>query len=591
MTNQIYGSSLFQARKTDHVHRHAQLHDRKINRHLRSHAEFHRRHEDSEPAPLEPRDSTITEIVQTISVVQVIDGSGSTVEVQTVSATPQTNLIDGDTGSTIKTNYKAMSLTSSFDNCFLHDRDYHIFRGSRITNTYRGYLNNGSPDEYLLNLNSCRNLWTLHLTYIRSLIISIFIFIIVFFFFFFFFIYYYYFFFFVLKLPFLELRFQFHHFTVTTNTWVASSTLLQTSLSSLVTTLSSSATSSGSAISSTPDSISSSAFSSSSSASTYQSSSGSSSFSNSASATYGAGGSDGSGATSVYATPSSSSASTTSGSSSNGSAASTPTPTGTVVGGVVGGVAGLALLIAFAFLLLRMKKNGWHHTRPGNVGSAPAAGAIGPPPDPSGTPGPSTGEGGGNGDYGTMQRPAPYSVAASLAALAGKRASRDRAGSGPEMAERGFVRVSGKKLPPVLQFGGDGFTDPRDRDSVTSDASVYRDSMAVFNQPSHQRLALGSPMRPESGLLIMNPGPAKTPVTSLVTNPLDTPSLPRSSTYPPSPDALGSTLAEGAYSHEASSSRDAVGRTLAAQDYSRDGAASRTSRQSRQSGKFTEHVQ
>ncbi|KUI52786.1 hypothetical protein VP1G_00164 [Cytospora mali] len=498
MTNQIYGSSLFQARKTDHVHRHAQLHDRKINRHLRSHAEFHRRHEESEPAPLEPRDSTITEIVQTISVVQVIDGSGSTVEVQTVSATPQTNLIDGDTGSTIDTNYKAMSLTSS-------------------------------------DVEAST--------------------------------------------------------TASSTTETTTSSVDPTSLSSLVTTLSSSATSSGSATSSTPDSISGSASSFSSSASTYQSSSGSSSFSNSASATYGAGGSDGSGATSVYATPSSSSASTTSGSSSDASAASTPTPTGTVVGGVVGGVAGLALLIAFAFMLLRLKKNGWRHTRPGNVGPAPAAGAVGPPPDPSGTPGPSTGEGGGNGDYGTMQRPAPYSVAASLAALAGKRASRDRASSGPEMAERGFVRVSGKKLPPVLQFGGDGFTDPRDRDSVTSDASVYRDSMAVFNQPSHQRLALGSPMRPESGLLIMNPGPAKTPVTSLVTNPLDTPSLPRSSTYPPSPDALGSTLAEGAYSHEASSSRDAVGRTLAAQDYSRDGAASRTSRQSRQSGKFTEHVQ
>lgn len=236
-------------------------------------------------------------------------------------------------------------------------------------------------------------------------------------------------------------------------------------------------------------------------------------------------------------------------------------------------------------MLLRLKKKGWGHMRPGNVGSTPDARAVGPPPGPSSGPG---GDGGGSGAYGTMERAAPYSVASSLAALAGKRASRSRASSGPEMAERGFVRVSGKKLPPVLQFGGDGYTDPRDRDSVTSDVSVYRDSMAVFTS-NQQRLALGSPMRPESGVLVYNPGPARTPVTSLVPNPLESPALPRSSTFPP-PDLVGDTLAAGGYSHEASSSRDAVGRTLAAQDYSRDGAASRMSRQSRQSGKFTEHV-
>lgn len=253
---------------------------------------------------------------------------------------------------------------------------------------------------------------------------------------------------------------------------------------------------------------------------------------------------------------------------------------------MVGGLAGLALLAAFAFMLLRLRKRGvslpWLG---GNKGANPPATIANPPPA-----GPPPGDGGGSGAYGTMERTAPYSVAASLAALAGKRGSQhSRAGSGPEMAERGFVRVSGKKLPPVLQFGGDGYTDPRDRSSVVSDATVYRDSMAVLNQPQHQRLALGSPMRPESGVLVMNPGPARTPVSSQVPVAIDEPTLPRSSTFPLT-DPMGTTLAGQDYSGEASSSRDAVGRTLTAQDYSRDGAASRASRQSRQSGRFTEHV-
>ncbi|ROW08934.1 hypothetical protein VMCG_02941 [Cytospora schulzeri] len=477
MTNQFYGSSLFQARKTEHAHRHAQLHDRKINRHLRSHAEFHRRHEDSEPAVLNPRDSTITEVVQTISVVQVIDGSGATVEVQTVSATPQTNLIDGDTGSTIDTNYKAMSLTSSGAEASTTASSATETTTSSV-DPYRDYRHVGSkrhiiPVIVIIRQRIVKSILKLHVQLhvqlqhfnFHGCVIECMVVII------------------------LRIRVGYcvrhSYFIVRIDNFRSLFRILER----------------------------------------------------------------------------------------------------TVVGGVVGGVAGLALLVAFAFMLLRLKKKGWGHMRPGNgnVGSAPEARAVGPPPGPS-----SGGDGGGNGAYGTMERAAPYSVASSLAALAGKRASRSRASSGPEMAERGFVRVSGKKLPPVLQFGGDGYTDPRDRDSVTSDVTVYRDSMAVFN-PGQQRLALGSPMRPESGVLVYNPGPAKTPVTSLVPNPLESPTLPRSSTFPPT-DAMGTTLAEGGYLNEASSSRDAVGRTLAAQDYSRDGAASRTSRQSRQSGKFTEHV-
>lgn len=233
---------------------------------------------------------------------------------------------------------------------------------------------------------------------------------------------------------------------------------------------------------------------------------------------------------------------------------------------MVGGVAGLALLVAFAFMLLRLRKRGWCHMRLGDDKSiTPATRAVGA--GPSGPSGEGGGGGGGSGAYGTMQRSsAPYSVASSLAALAGKRSSRERSNTGSEMAERGFVRVSGKKLPPVLQYGGDGYSDPRDRSSVNSDASVYRDSMAIFNQSGAQRLAVGSPMRPESGVMVYNPGPAKTPVTGEVPKTIESPTLPRNSILPPA---------------------DAIGRTLAAQDHSRDGSVSRASRGS---GRFTEQL-
>lgn len=208
-------------------------------------------------------------------------------------------------------------------------------------------------------------------------------------------------------------------------------------------------------------------------------------------------------------------------------------------------------------------------------------------------PAPSAGGGGGGGGtdatassaYGTMQQrsAAPQGVAASLAALAGRRSSRERAGSG-EMAERGFVRVSGKKLPPVLQFGGDGYSDPRENRMSDASASVYRDSIAVFDQPNVRPLALGTPMRPESGIMTMHPSPARTPVTSQVPTRIDSPTLPRSSTFPTT-EALGRTLesSEGF-------SRDAIGRTLAVHDQSRDGSASRGSHHSRGSTRFTEHV-
>lgn len=114
MTNPFYGSSLFQARKTKNVHQHSHshLHNRKSEiTHARSHADFHNRRE--ETADLDPRGSAVTEVVQTVSVVQIVDGAGATLSVQTVVGSSQTELVDSETGSTIAVNYKAAEATTT----------------------------------------------------------------------------------------------------------------------------------------------------------------------------------------------------------------------------------------------------------------------------------------------------------------------------------------------------------------------------------------------------------------------------------------------------------------------------------------------
>ncbi|KAG8158980.1 hypothetical protein KVR01_011423 [Diaporthe batatas] len=575
MTNHFYGSSLFQAPKTDHVHhRHSHyLHGRSLNNHLRSHAHFHRRQEENETADLDQGDTIITEVVQTISVVQVIDGSGAIIETQTLASEPQTNLIDAETGSTIDPKVKAVSPTPDSPGAataLSPATETSISAEDPVSPTPETPPPAASPSDASLTATTITSVPPGETTDATTIVPT-------------------------LSLPpnlsssssFPSLSSTFNsttssltsssssllsssssrsNSTITSSTSSGSSTASQ-SLSSLVTSLSSSFAAdsiSGTASSSFSSSTSGSSSVTTSSSGAFSTSSDSDSLSPSPSPTFGIGGGDGSAGTSILATPSSSSTSLSPGASSDDG----PPPTGTVVGGVVGGVAGLALLVAFAFMLLRLRKRGWCHLPLGGDDKSitPATRAVGPGPSGDGS-----GGGGGSGAYGTMQQQrssAPYSVASSLAALAGKRSSRERSNTGSEMAERGFVRVSGKKLPPVLQYGGDGYSDPRDRSSQNSDATVYRDSMAIFNQVSTpQRLALGSPMRPESGVMVFNPGPAKTPVTGEVPKTLDSPTLPRNSMLPPGADD--------------------VGRTLAAQDHSRDGAASRTSRGS---ARFTENL-
>ncbi|KAF4987577.1 hypothetical protein FDECE_15379, partial [Fusarium decemcellulare] len=212
------------------------------------------------------------------------------------------------------------------------------------------------------------------------------------------------------------------------------------------------------------------------------------------------------------------------------SSSSNDTDTGTlspqqkqVIGGVVGSVAGvafLALLVMFAFRYKRKHSGGLLGE------NQPGMRSIGGP------------EGGSGGPM--SERNGGFSVATALAGLTGKKQQQP-----PEPAptgERGFYRVSGKKLPSVLQVGGDGYSDPRtNRESVMSGHSDYWRGSQAFDpgdRDSH-RLALGSPMRPVSGVPVIRTGPARTPITE--SNPFsDPPARPR-----PDSDALGGSVGGG----------------------------------------------
>lgn len=114
----------------------------------------------------------------------------------------------------------------------------------------------------------------------------------------------------------------------------------------------------------------------------------------------------------------------------------------------------------------------------------------------------------------TRRRSVPFAIPAALASLTGHKRFSGRSAASADGGERGFSKVSGRKLPPVIQFGGDGYSDPRD--TILSDQSIdYRDSAfpGLGGGLAPTRLAVGAPMRPESGIPVFNPGPARTPKT------------------------------------------------------------------------------
>ncbi|KAI1415184.1 hypothetical protein F5Y13DRAFT_6371 [Hypoxylon sp. FL1857] len=200
----------------------------------------------------------------------------------------------------------------------------------------------------------------------------------------------------------------------------------------------------------------------------------------------------------------------------------------TVAGSVLGGVAALAFLLILALGFLRWKKrqNTLRLMRGSTSERGPGGALVG-----------NSGPGGGDGGMSERRRSAPFAIPAALANLTGYKRFSGRSAASSDGGERGFSKVSGRKLPPVLQFGGDGYSDPRD--TVLSDQSIeYRDSQAFpgLRNLGPTRLAVGAPMRPESGIPVYNPGPARTPIRAQ--GPFE-PYTDNSPLEPPSRDPLG----------------------------------------------------
>lgn len=215
----------------------------------------------------------------------------------------------------------------------------------------------------------------------------------------------------------------------------------------------------------------------------------------------------------------------------------TPAAQSAVIGGVVGSVAGIALVALFLMFILKWKRG--HRS---GLLLLPDGDEKGGHRDlfPGSKP-----RGGGDGGGVWDGQQAPFAVPATLAALTGPRTRAIE--EGPKQTapvEKGFYRVSGKRLRPVLESGGDGYSDPEPdpRHSTMSGVSDYRRSEA-FVGGSMERLQLGSPMRPVSGVPIFRSGPNRTPVEA--TGPFSD-YFQRPDTPPTPAEPLGRNLMPGA---------------------------------------------
>jgi hypothetical protein len=196
------------------------------------------------------------------------------------------------------------------------------------------------------------------------------------------------------------------------------------------------------------------------------------------------------------------------------SAAASPnnTPaTPVVVGGVVGGIAGFAVLLLVALLFLRWYKRRGTARQALDGGDDELGGAAAPPMT-----------------QGSSRFPPVAAAGAFLNRLSSTRTP-------PPPTERGFQRVSGRKLPSAFSGAAgpdseptDPFADPMPG-AVSQDKSFYRDSQGVYglgagaagaaasqrpphDLPAEEVTASSAAAIAEGEKERFHPGPARTPV-------------------------------------------------------------------------------
>lgn len=229
-------------------------------------------------------------------------------------------------------------------------------------------------------------------------------------------------------------------------------------------------------------------------------------------------------------------------SSSSASSAGGSSDVGRIVGGVVGGVAGFLVILLLAFLLLRWRKR---QTQPaGNIQGGFSRGI-------QATSGPRSAE---MASQRSSNTPLAASAVLGRWASSSSRRSGWREDSYVNPGERGFQKISGRKIPSVLHTGGDGYGDEIEEENY----SQIRTPPLEATSPVSPISAIGgggnhrhAPMRDDaiaagiaagnSTIVVMRPSPARTPTASSID--LMAPSqASQRGVSPMRPDPLGRTL-------------------------------------------------
>ncbi|OJD13372.1 hypothetical protein AJ78_06161 [Emergomyces pasteurianus Ep9510] len=269
-------------------------------------------------------------------------------------------------------------------------------------------------------------------------------------------------------------------------------------------------------------------------------------------------------------------------------------PASKVVGGVVGGVAGVVLLLAVALLLLRTRKRKGDHSRELTSEDQGTAAML------------HTGFAGAMTERSasTTTRGSALGAAALFSKWRNSQQS-TRTLEPPPSSERGFQKVSGRKITSVLESGGDGYDDPfgatgeklyyettaaastvgetgspttitpivppfssgfQPRPSISRNGTSR--SAGLIAQPLHAP-PLGRPPSQESDSsahVVFRPSPARTPLTSSadVTTASALATSGSIALHPPPHESLPRLPV-----HRRISGQDAIGRSMASSDGSR----------------------
>ncbi|KAM0719885.1 hypothetical protein Q7P37_004020 [Cladosporium fusiforme] len=220
-------------------------------------------------------------------------------------------------------------------------------------------------------------------------------------------------------------------------------------------------------------------------------------------------------------------------------------PAGTIAGGVVGGAAGLALIVLIILLFLRRYK------KRAQVGhSALPANSAGVAPEPDAGP--------SSGGPGMAERAGLMPFAGAVPALFRNQSRSQHSGTGTDGSERGFQRVSGRKLPSAFSEGMQSpphpvssppptmplVSDDSHAERNLSSQSFYRDSTGFYGgdgsstspnpfSDTNAPLARGE----AAEQLTMSPGPQRRPTVHAARSNVQNPSVATSGTPSWTPSA------------------------------------------------------